>query len=267
MSWLAPAKINLFLHVVGRYGDGYHELQTVFQLLDWCDELELKCTNDGSIFRETALPGIAEQSDITIRTARLLRQKYPGSEGVVIHCRKNLPIGAGLGGGSSDAATTLLALNELWELSLDRLQLAEIGALIGADVPVFVHGKNAWAQGRGEELSEISIPEQLYIVVFPACQVSTRRVFEAFHGTAYREKLALSSVAMLPLSNDLEAVTCRLYPQVRLALEWLQNWGTPRMTGSGSAVFMPIENHQLGRSILAELPSAWTGRVCVGRGS
>lgn len=267
LSRLAPAKINLFLHVVGQFEDGYHELQTVFQLLDWCDELEFETTRDGSINRAVPLPGIAEQSDITIRTARHLRRKFPGPQGVVIRCRKHLPVGAGLGGGSSNAATTLLALNELWELGLDLAQLAEIGVQIGADVPVFVYGKNAWAQGRGEVLSDISIPEQLFVIVYPACQVSTKRVFEAFRGQGYREKCSLESIEALPGSNDLEATTCRLYPEVHRAVEWMRDWGKPRMTGTGSAVFMPIENHQVGEKIMAKLPSAWTGRICLGRGS
>ena len=265
--WRAPAKINLFLHVVGRYADGYHELQTAFQLLDWCDELEFQCTKDGVIRRVTPNEKVAQLDDIVIRSARLLRQRCPGAEGVSIAYHKHVPIGAGLGGGSSDAATTLLALNELWGLNLERAQLAAIGVEIGADVPVFVYGKNAWAQGRGEVLSDISIPERLYLVVYPACAVSTKRVFEAFDGTAYREKLTIETMDTLRFGNDLEAVTCQLYPQVRQAIERLRNWGEARMTGSGSAVYLTVESRTVGEKIRAQLPADWTTRVCIGQGS
>jgi len=266
-AWLAPAKINLFLHVVGQYDDGYHELQSIFQLLDWCDELEFECSSDGSIRRLTKIDGIAERDDIVIRTANLLRQRFPGPAGVAVRCHKRVPVGAGLGGGSSDAATTLRALNELWELGLRLDQLAEIGLELGADVPIFVYGKNAWVEGRGEVLSEISIPEQLYLVVYPACVVSTKKVFTAFQGPPYRKKLPIEPLDALAQGNDLEAITCRLYPAVRQALDLLRNWGAPHMSGSGSALFMHIESVQAGETILSELPEAWTGRVCVGRGS
>ncbi len=266
LSWSAPAKINLFLHVVGQFDDGYHELQTVYQLLDWCDELEFECTCDGSISRSTKIKNISEANDVTIRAARLLRMRFPGPQGVRIKCNKQLPVGAGLGGGSSCAAATLCALNELWQLGLKQKDLATIGLEIGADVPVFIYGKNAWAEGRGEQLTDISIPQQLYLLVYPACSVSTARVFRTFSQTPrYRPKLSIGEFGNRKLNNDLEAIACQLYPEVGILLEWLKNWGEPRMSGSGSSSFLPIDSRKAGEDILAELPAAWTGRICVGR--
>ena len=264
---LAPAKINLFLHVTGRYDDGYHELQTVYQLIDWCDEIEFELTSDRSIARGRPIEGVEEANDITVLAARKLKFHFPGSEGVIIHCKKNIPIGAGLGGGSSDAATTLLALNELWELGAELSQLAEIGLEIGADVPVFVFGKNAWAEGRGEILSDVSVNEQLYLVVYPGFSVSTARIFEAFHGAPYTEKIANEPFRTGDVVNDLEAITCALYPEVRKLIDFLKKWGLTRMTGSGSAAFIPIQSREFGESIIAELPAAWIGRVCLGQSS
>ncbi len=267
LTWKAPAKINLFLHVVGQYEDGYHELQTAYQMLDWHDELEFESTRDGRIRRRRPIQGIAESEDITIRTAHCLRRLFPGAEGVIIRCQKKLPIGAGLGGGSSDAAATLLALNELWNLRVNEERLAEVGALIGADVPVFVHGRNAWAEGRGEVLSNLSIPERMYLVVYPNRLASTERVFREFRGTPFRERIPKEAFDGQLLGNDLEAVTCRLYPEVRTLIEHLKQWGKPRMTGSGSAVYLPIESRAMGESIRLELPAECLSRVCVGQAS
>lgn len=267
LTRLAPAKINLFLHVTGRFDDGYHELQTAYHLIDWCDEIEFELTRDGSIARGRTIEGVEEANDITVLAARKLRSRFPGSEGVIIRCKKQVPIGAGLGGGSSDAATTLLALNQLWELGAELSQLAEIGLEIGADVPVFVFGKNAWAEGRGEILSSVSVNEQLYLVVYPGFSVSTARVFEAFHGTPYTEKITNKLSLTGDMKNDLEAITCTLYPEVRTLIDFLKQWGLTRMTGSGSAAFMPIQSREFGASIIAELPAAWIGRVCLGQSS
>lgn len=265
--WRAPAKINLFLHVTGRFEDGYHELQTVYQLLDWYDELAFKCIEDGSIRRCTLIEGISEADDLTIRAAKLLRSRFPGTEGVEISNNKNLPTGAGLGGGSSDAATTLVALNEMWSLGLELEQLAELGAEIGSDVPVFVYGKNAWAEGRGEVLAPISIPEQLYLVVMPNVAISTARVFGAFRSKEYRAKISVEEFRTGVFGNDLEETAIRLYPQVGELIKWLSQWGAPRMSGSGSSVFIPIENREYGTNVLERLPHNWAGRVCIGNPS
>ncbi len=267
LTRLAPAKINLFLHVTGQFDDGYHELQTAYHLIDWCDEIEFELTRDGSIARGRTIEGVEEANDITILAARKLRSRFPGSEGVMIRCKKQIPIGAGLGGGSSDAATTLLALNELWELGAELSQLAEIGLEIGADVPVFIFGKNAWAEGRGEILSGVSVNKQLYLVVYPGFSVSTARVFEAFHGTPFTEQVANEPFFTDDMVNDLEAITCTLYPEVGALIDFLKQWGLTRMTGSGSAAFMPIQSREVGESIIAELPAAWIGRVCLGQSS
>ncbi len=267
LTRLAPAKINLFLHVTGRFDDGYHELQTAYHLIDWCDEIEFELTSDGSIGRGRDIEGVEEANDITVLAARKLRSRFPGSEGVMIRCNKHIPIGAGLGGGSSDGATTLLALNELWELGAELGQLAEIGLELGADVPVFIFGKNAWAEGRGEILSGVSVNEQLYLVVYPGFSVSTARVFEAFHGVPYTEKIDNEQFSTGDTVNDLEAITCTLYPEVRTLIDFLKQWGLTRMTGSGSAAFMPIQSREFGESIIAELPAAWIGRVCLGQAS
>lgn len=265
--WRAPAKINLFLHVVGRFDDGYHELQTVYQLLDWCDEIEFDRTADDSIRRSASIEGVSESDDLTVHAARLLRSRYPGTPGVEISLRKRLPIGAGLGGGSSDAATTLLALNDIWSLGLSIQQLRELGAEIGADVPVFVNGENAWAEGRGDLLSQISIAEQLYLVVLPDVAVSTKRVFEELTPRDYRPRITVEDFRAGGLGNSLENATIRLYPQVGKLIEWLSQWGGPRMSGSGSSVFVPIENREFGEEVLQRLPSRWTGRVCFGKSS
>ena len=267
LTRLAPAKINLFLHVTGRFDDGYHELQTAYHLIDWCDEIEFELTSDGTISRGRAIEGVEEANDITVIAARKLRSRFPGSQGVIIRCKKHIPIGAGLGGGSSDAATTLLALNELWDLETELNQLAEIGLELGADVPVFIFGKNAWAEGKGEILSSVSISKQLYLVVFPGFSVSTARIFEAFHGTSYTEKIAYEPFFTGNMVNDLEEITCTLYPEVRTLIDFLKNWGLTRMTGSGSAAFIPIQSRELGESIIAELPTTWVGRVCLGQSS
>ncbi len=267
LTWRAPGKINLFLHVVGRLNDGYHELQTAYQLLDWYDELEFELTTDGRIHRGGPIPEVAEADDITLRAARRLRDLRPGTEGTIIHCHKNLPVGAGLGGGSSDAATTLLALNEMWNLAMDVSELVDLGATIGADVPVFIRRRNALAEGRGERLVDFSISEQLYLVVYPGCLASTEQVFRAFIDTPFRERITIEKFYEYELYNDLEATTCRLYPEVRALIDWLKSWGTPRMTGAGSAVYLPIENREIGTTIQRQLPTRWISRVCVGQGS
>ena len=265
--WRAPAKINLFLHVVGRFDDGYHDLQTVYQLLDWCDELEFECTADGSIRRSTSIEGVSEADDLTVRAARLLRSRFPGTQGVEIRIRKNLPIGAGLGGGSSDAATTLIALNEIWNLGLKIEQLMELGAEIGADVPVFIFGENAWAEGRGDRLSKISIPRQLYLVVFPNVAVSTKLVFQELRPEEYRERVSVEEFRTGAFGNSMEKTAVRLYPQIGELIEWLNQWGVPRMSGSGSSVFLPLNNCEFGMTILERLPNNWVGQVCVGNSS
>ena len=188
-------------------------------------------------------------------------------KGVEIRIRKNLPIGAGLGGGSSDAATTLIALNEIWNLGLKIEQLMDLGAEIGADVPVFIFGENAWAEGRGDRLSKISIPEQLYLVVLPNVAVSTERVFREMRPENYRQIISVDEFHAGGLGNDLETPARHLYPRVGELIEWMSQWGVPRMSGSGSSAFIPIESRGIGKDILGRLPPNWVGRMCIGQGS
>ena len=266
-TWLAPAKLNLFLHVVNRFDDGYHELQTVYQLIDWNDELRFDITSDGHIRRISSIEKIPETEDLTVRAALALRNQNPGTQGVNIHLKKNIPIGGGLGGGSSNAATTLTALNELWNLNLSIEKLAEIGITLGADIPVFLNGKNAWAEGRGEILSDIEIPQRLYLVVAPPVEVSTKIVFQNCQFASFRPKITIEDFFKETTGNDLEETACEFYPEVKSLLQWLRSLGPARMTGSGGAVFLQIQSVQQGEEILAKLPPTCRGRICTGEGA
>ncbi|MDA8363744.1 MAG: 4-(cytidine 5'-diphospho)-2-C-methyl-D-erythritol kinase [Gammaproteobacteria bacterium] len=243
-SWPAPAKINLFLHVTGRRPDGYHTLQTAFQFLDHADELTFEVTDDRRISRSSDIPGVAEDADLCVRAARILQNAAGVDRGVVLHAIKRIPQGGGLGGGSSDAATTLLALNRLWGLNLSLPELAKIALQLGADVPVFVYGRAAWGEGIGEVLTPMSPAEPWYVVLVPPVHVSTQAVFAEFDRdiaaqlTHYSQPITIRDFHTGGAHNDLEAVVRRLYPQVDKALIWLGNFGNARMTGSGSCVYM-----------------------------
>jgi len=269
-SWPAPAKLNLFLHVTGRRPDGYHTLQTLFQFLDVGDDLLFDVTRDGRIARANSLPGVPEDRDLCVRAARLLQAASGSTQGAVIHLDKRLPLGGGLGGGSSDAATTLLALNELWGCGLATDVLAALGLKLGADVPVFVHGHAAWAEGVGEILTPAEPPERWVVVLAPAVSVSTAQVFAAFDReldlTPYSPAITIRDFHAGRGRNDLEPVVCRLYPEVDNALKWLGNFGDARMTGSGACVFLPVADAVAGRAILAQCPPALaSGFVAFGR--
>lgn len=283
-TWPAPAKLNLFLHVVGRRADGYHLLQTVFQFLDYGDELEFRVTDDGRIARTADLPGVPEASDLTLRAARLLRETTGASHGVEIALRKRIPAGGGLGGGSSDAATTLLALNELWGTRLARAELATLGLKLGADVPVFVGGLGAWAEGVGEQLTPIELSQPWYVVLSPPVSVSTAAVFAQFGAamdrmsecsdehrdvrerqlTRYSPAITIRDFRAGRTRNDLEPAVRRQYPQVDQALTWLSRFGEARMTGSGGCVFVEIEDAAEAQAILARAPAPLTGFVARG---
>ena len=263
--WPAPAKLNLFLHVTGRRPDGYHTLQTVFQFLDLADELRIEVTADGDIRRARPLAGVAEEQDLCVRAARLLQAESACRQGANIHLHKRIPQGGGLGGGSSDAATTLLALNHLWDLGLPRAKLATLGLRLGADVPVFVWGQAAWAEGVGEELTPMALPECWYVVVDPGARVSTAEVFAHPDLTRHSRPLTIRDFhAGRASGNDLEAVVRRLHPAVDAALEWSSGHGPARMTGSGACVFLPVADRQAGEAILARCPPAFTGIVARG---
>jgi 4-diphosphocytidyl-2-C-methyl-D-erythritol kinase len=262
-SWPAPAKLNLFLHVTGRRPDGYHTLQTLFQFLDVGDELQFDVTRDGRIARANLLPGVPEDRDLCIRAARLLQAASGSMQGAIIYLDKRLPLGSGLGGGSSDAATTLLALNELWGCGLAPDALAALGLKLGADVPVFVRGHAAWAEGVGEVLTPAEPPERWVVVLAPAVSVSTARVFAAYDReldlTPYSPAITIRDFHADRGRNDLESVVRRLYPEVNNALKWLGNFGDARMTGSGACVFLTVANEAIGRAVLAQCPAALAG--------
>ena len=262
-SWPAPAKLNLFLHVTGRRPDGYHTLQTLFQFLDMGDDLRVDVTRDGRITRANTLPGVPAEHDLCVRAAHLLQTASGTTLGASIYLDKRLPLGGGLGGGSSDAATTLLALNELWGCGLTPEALAALSLNLGADVPVFVRGHAAWAEGVGEILTPVEPPEQWMVVLTPAVTVSTAQVFTAFDReldlTPYSPAITIRDFHAGRVRNDLEPVVCRLYPEVDNALKWLGNFGKARMTGSGACVFLPVADETAGQAILAQCPKVLAG--------
>ena len=265
--WPAPAKINLFLHIIGKRADGYHDLQTVFQFLDYGDELFFNLRDDGLVQRRYDL-GFNEQQDLCLRAARLLKEYAAPHCGIDIDLIKRIPIGGGLGGGSSDAATTLIALNRLWELGLSRQKLAELGLKLGADVPVFVMGQAAWAEGVGEQLSPIQLHEPWYLVLNPQINVSTAHIFSHKRLTATPQMMKIRALEKGIDSsfgkNQLEAIVRAEYPEVNALLEWLGQYGNPRMSGSGGSVFMPLNSEKQGLELLLGKPSNSIGFVAKG---
>lgn len=272
MEWHpAPAKLNLFLHVLGRRPDGYHLLQTVFRLIDRCDEVGLATRGDGILRRVDETPGVDAASDLCLRAAQALRERArlrlgatAGRLGADIGLRKNLPIGGGLGGGSSDAATVLIVLNRAWGLGFNRAQLMEIGLGLGADVPVFVFGRTAFGEGVGERLAPLSLPPAWYLVLTPQVSVSTKEIFSSAALT--RDTKALRIPAFLPGlgKNDLQPVATALYPEIARHLEWLSKHGDARMTGSGACVFAAFGTEPEARAVEAGLPKGMRGFVARG---
>jgi 4-diphosphocytidyl-2-C-methyl-D-erythritol kinase len=263
--WPAPAKINLFLHIVGRRPDGLHLLQTAFQFLDYGDELRFGVTDDGRIIRTHELPGVSDAADLSLRAARLLQEATGHRRGAAVTLTKRLPAGGGLGGGSSDAATTLIALNEIWGTCPSVDELAVLGLQLGADVPVFVRGQAAWAEGVGEVLTAVEVPESWYVVVVPPVHVSTAEVFAEFASqrqlTPYTPARTIRDLREGHGENDLEPLVRRRYPEVERAFELLAPHGRARMTGSGGCVFLDIADVEQGRRIVAGLPAGFTGFV------
>jgi 4-diphosphocytidyl-2-C-methyl-D-erythritol kinase len=262
--WPAPAKLNLFLHLVGRRDDGYHLLQTVFQLLDWGDEVRLRVRDDGAIRRVDPLRGVADEADLGVRAARALKDVSGCGLGADIAIEKRVPIGGGLGGGSSDAATVLVALNALWNTGLDEDALAAIGARLGADVPVFVRGRSAWAEGIGEILAPLALPERWYLVVDPGVSVPTRELFQVPELTRNSPQLTIPLfVSGAPTGNAFLPVVRGRFPAVAAALDWLQRFGEARLSGSGGCVFAAFPSREAGAAALAEIPGgmrAWLAR-------
>lgn len=255
----APAKLNLFLHVTGRREDGYHLLQTLFRFIDLNDTLHFSLRDDGVVHRVNEIAGVPEAQDLCVRAARLLQNETGCSLGVDIEVEKNIPMGGGLGGGSSDAATTLIALNRLWSLALSRERLMELGLQLGADVPVFVFGENAFAEGVGEKLQAYALPEAWYVVLFPPVHVPTAKIFSHPDLTRDSVSIIMRALTTQPLKNDLQEVVCSLYPEVAEYLAELGKYGNAMMTGSGACVFAGFENQSEAEAALKQLPQNMRG--------
>ena len=255
-AYPAPAKINLFLHIVGRRADGYHLLQSVFRLIDLQDIIYIRIREDGEIHRASEHPDVPEVQDLTIRAAHLLKAHANCSLGADIAIEKRIPMGGGLGGGSSDAATVLIALNYLWKLNLSRKVLMALGLQLGADVPFFIFGKNAWVEGVGEKIQEIALPANQYLVLTPKIHVSTAQIFNAKELTrnTFPTTIAAFSETQDFLHNDLEAVVCQQYPAVKACLDWLNQYSKARMSGSGASVFIAQKTEVEVNNILRTLP-------------
>ncbi len=262
--WPAPAKLNLILHITGQREDGYHLLQTVFQFIDFSDSLDFTLRNDGIISRQSNWDGVTEADDLSVRAAKSLQLESGCQQGVDIHLHKKLPVGAGLGGGSSDAATTLVALNHLWDVGLSVDQLVDIGLKLGADVPVFVRGKAAWAEGIGEKLTPIDPKESWYLVIRPDCCISTMEVFNSSDLTRNTPSIRIRDFLRDGGHNDCESVVRNLHPEVAEALDWLGQFTDARMTGTGSCVFAGFDNQQQAKSVYEKLPQGWEGFVAKG---
>ena len=263
--WPAPAKLNLFLHILGRRPDGYHELQTAFQFVDLCDFLSFEARADGRIVRTTGPAEVAAESDLVVRAAVSVRRAIGATQGVSIAVDKRIPLQGGLGGGSSDAATTLIALNEMWNGGLTRQDLAKLGLALGADVPVFVHGTAAFAEGVGERLTPIEPPECDYVIVHPGCGVATADVFQAPELTRNSAAITIRALLREGGRNDCEAVVRRRYPPVAQALDWLGQFGEARLTGTGACVFVAVQSRARAEEICRTIPPGWRGFACRGR--
>jgi len=271
-TWRAPAKINRFLHITGRRADGYHELQTVFQFLDQCDELKFHLRDDGLINRANDVPGIPEEDDLVVKAARLLQAETSCSLGADIQVTKHLPMGGGLGGGSSDAATTLVALNELWGLGLDEDHLAQLGLQLGADVPVFVRGQTAWAEGVGEHLKPVSLGERWFVVLVPKVSVSTAELFNDPQLTRDLAPLKIRDFLAAPdreafcneCQNVFEPIVRQRYEDIDEAINWLGKFSPARLTGTGACVFATFANESQAIDVADQVTGQWD--VFVARG-
>lgn len=261
IGWPAPAKLNLCLHIVGRRADGYHLLQTAMQFIDLCDELRFYRRPTGTIERVAGPADIAAEADLVVRAARLLAEKFAPSSGVGIELLKRIPVQGGLGGGSSDAATVLVALNHLWRLGLSQDELAQLGLKLGADVPVFVRGQAAWVEGIGERLTPTDFPESVYFVIKPRAAVSTAEIFQAPELTRNSPVTTIRAFLAGGGRNDCAPSVRWRYPEVAEALDWLDEFGEARLTGTGACVFAAMPDERAAAAVLARLPARWTGFV------
>jgi len=263
--WPAPAKLNLFLHIVGRRADGYHLLQTVFQLLDWGDTLRLRLRHDAQIVRVDGVPGIEPEHDLCVRAARALAEYAEAEFGVDIALTKRIPMGGGLGGGSSDAATVLVALNELWETGLSVDVLAELGLSLGADVPVFVRGHSAWAEGVGEKITPTPLPPREYVILDPRATVPTAALFQAAELTRNSPPATIESfLSGIETGNVFTPIVRARYANVAAALDWLGRFGDARLSGSGGCVFVAVRSRDEANAIVSACPSEFSAYVASG---
>jgi 4-diphosphocytidyl-2-C-methyl-D-erythritol kinase len=266
--WPAPAKLNLFLHIVGRRPDGYHELQTCFQFVDLCDEITIEVRADGQIARALDIPGLPESADLCMRAARALKEASGSPLGADISLLKRIPIGGGLGGGSSDAATCLVALNRLWGIHWPTPKLAALSLKLGADVPVFVQGRVSWAEGVGERLTPLYPPrapvECIYLILKPNAFVSTAEVFQDPELTRNSAPITIHGFLASGGRNDCLGVVRRRYPEVAHALDWLSLFGSARLTGTGACVFLACETMDLGQEIMRKMPPEFEGFLARG---
>ncbi|WP_246534950.1 4-(cytidine 5'-diphospho)-2-C-methyl-D-erythritol kinase [Methylomonas paludis] len=256
-KWPAPAKLNLMLKITGRRADGYHLLQTVFQIIDLCDWLTFHPLSEDKVCLQEQIPGVAETDELTVRAAKLLKQHTGYAGGVRIELEKNLPMGGGLGGGSSDAATTLVVLNRLWDLRLSQQQLMQLGLQLGADVPIFVFGHSAWGEGVGEELQAITLPEYWLLIIKPDCHVNTRQIFLAEGLTRNSASIKMIDFIAGDYSNDCTAIVTSMYPEVKNAIRALSEFGEARLTGTGACVFAVFVDENAARAAYAALQSEW----------
>ncbi|HEY5019611.1 MAG TPA: 4-(cytidine 5'-diphospho)-2-C-methyl-D-erythritol kinase, partial [Steroidobacteraceae bacterium] len=263
--------MNLFLHVVGRYADGYHELQTLFQLIDLCDQIGLAPRADGLIERVSGMPGVASEHDLTVRAARALRRHTGVDFGADLHVIKHIPAGGGLGGGSSDAATVLLGLNELWGTGLALEELSQLGLALGADVPVFIHGSSAWGEGRGERLRAMTLPARWFLIIHPKVAVSTSEIFQAPELTRNSSLITIRAFAEGQSRNVCEPVVRARYPEVAAALDWLDAQlpacdarQRARLTGTGACIFAAFEHERDAQQIAQRVPDGWSSFVARG---
>jgi 4-diphosphocytidyl-2-C-methyl-D-erythritol kinase len=264
LSWPAPAKINLFLHVTGRRQDGFHAIQTLFQLLDWGDEVQIRPTRSPVIWRAPADYGVEESQDLVVRAARLLQAETGCRQGAEIEVKKRVPPGSGLGGGSSDAATVLLVLNRLWGCGLGLDELAGLGRTLGADVPVFIQGHSAMAAGIGDILEPVNLGERQYLLVFPGMTISTAQVFSDAELPRDSREISLAGALAGEGRNDCELVVRKRFPEFARVIEALREWGNPVMTGTGSAIFIAMNDRKSAKSAAKEMKTLYNVRAVRG---
>ena len=264
LSLPSPAKINLFLHITGQRSDGYHNLQTLFQLLDFGDKLVFRSNRSGNIKINGNIDGVDEKNNLIFHAATLLQKSTGCDLGCTIDLTKNLPMGAGLGGGSSNAATTLVGLNALWKCGLTANQLSDLGKTLGADVPVFVHGESAFAEGIGDILTPLTLPQRWFLVITPNCHVSTREIFSNPQLTRNSSPIKIRALSGVEYRNDCQDVVSKLYPVVGSVLQWAGNFSAPLMTGTGASVFCSFDSKSEAQQVLSKMPKQWSRFVAKG---